>query len=154
MVELEGMALKEALAGKKIGAGIGAGGEFEKGEIARQALTGKGAGMKAAAAKGAGTNAAAVKGAAVKGAGAAKGTIAGKAAMAAKGAGATGGAAKTAAGGAFFSAKGLGLGLGLGTWGPVILGVIGATAVYGYWKKRQGSYDQSETDAEIKDALG
>lgn len=42
----------------------------------------------------------------------------------------------------------------LGPWGPVILGGVGATAAYTYWKKRQGSYDQSKTDTEIKDALG
>ncbi len=131
MAELEGAALKKALAGKKVGAGT-----------------------KAAIGKGAGTKAVAAKGAAAKGA-AAKGAMTGKAAMAAKGAGATGSAAKTAAGGAIFSGKGLGLGLGLGSWGPVILGAIGATVVYAYWKKkRRNSYDQSETDAEIKDALG
>ena len=118
MAELEGAALEKVLAGNKIGAGIGAGGELEGiegGEAARQALTAKGAGTKAAIAKGA----------------------------AAKGMGAT-----------IFSGKGLGLGLGLGSWGPVILGAIGAMAVYAYWKKRRNSYDQSETDAEIKDALG
>nr|Q2W8J4.2 RecName: Full=Magnetosome protein Mms5 [Paramagnetospirillum magneticum AMB-1]BAC65163.1 tightly bound bacterial magnetic particle protein [Paramagnetospirillum magneticum AMB-1] len=39
------------------------------------------------------------------------------------------------------SAKGvsLGLGLGLGAWGPVLLGVVGvagAIALYGYYKNR------------------
>jgi hypothetical protein len=126
MAELEGAALEKALAGTKFGAGT-------------KAAIGKGAGAKAVAGKGAA---------------AAKGTIAGKTAMAAKGAGATGSVAKTAAGGAIFSGKGLGLGLGLGSWGPVILGAIGATLVYAYWKKHRNSYDPSETDAEIKDALG
>lgn len=119
MAELEGAALKKALAGNKVGAGIGAGGEIEGGEAARQSLTAKGAGTKAAAAKGAG---------------------------------AAGSAAKTAASGAILSGKGLGLGLGL--WGLAILGAIGAMAVCAYWGKRLNSYDHSETDAEIKDALG
>ena len=60
---------------------------------------------------------------------------------------------KAAAGGALFPARGLGLGLGLGFWGPVILGAVAALVVYGYWKKRQDDFDQSETDAEIKEAL-
>ncbi|MCH7485715.1 MAG: hypothetical protein IIC04_01860 [Proteobacteria bacterium] len=119
MAELEGAALKKALIGNKVGAGIGAGGEIEGGEAARQSLTAKGAGTKAAAAKGAG---------------------------------AAGSAAKTAASGAILSGKGLGLGLGL--WGLAILGAIGAMAVCAYWRKRLNSYDHSETDAEIKDALG
>ena len=61
------------------------------------------------------------------------------------------------AGGTLFSARGLSLGLGLGSWGPVILGTVAALVVYGYWKKSQegqDNFDQSETDAEIKDALG
>ena len=136
MAELEGAALKKALIGNKVGAGIGAGGEIEGGEAARQALTAKGAGTKAAIGKGA----------------AAKGAMTGKAAMGAKGAGATGSVAKTAASGAILSGKGLGFGLGL--WGLAILGAIGAMDVYDYWKKRRNSYDLSETDAKIKDALG
>jgi len=155
MAELEGEALRNALAGKKVGVGIGAGGEAEGGEAARQALTAKGgAGTKAAATgKTVAGKAGAGKAIAAKGAGA-KAAMTGKAAIASKGAGATGSAAKAAAGGTLFGTKGLGLGLGLGPWGPAILGAIGVTAVYVYWKKRQGSYDQSETDAEIKDALG
>ena len=61
---------------------------------------------------------------------------------------------KAAAGGTLFSARGLSLGLGLGAWGPVILGAVAAMVVYGYWKKSQDDFDQSETDTEIKDALG
>ncbi len=60
-------------------------------------------------------------------------------------------------GGAFFPARGLSLGLGLGPWGAVVLGAVAALAVYGYWKKGrddQDDFDQSETDTEIKDALG
>lgn len=51
MAELEGAALKQALAGNKVGAGIGAGGEIEGGEAARQALTATGAGAAGSAAK-------------------------------------------------------------------------------------------------------
>ena len=138
MAELEGAALEKALAGVKTGAGT-------------KAVIGKGAGAKAVAGKGA----AAAKGTIVGKTALGK-TALGKTAIAAKGAGATSGVAKTATGGAFFSGKGLslGLGLGLGSWGPVILGAIGATLVYAYWKKRRNSYDPSETDAEIKEALG
>lgn len=62
-------------------------------------------------------------------------------------------------GGILSSAKGsailAGKGLALGTWGPVILGVVGAAVAYRCFKNRQGgSYDQSETDLEIKEALG
>ena len=61
---------------------------------------------------------------------------------------------KAAAAGGLLSARGLSLGLGLGAWGPVILGTVAAAVVYGYWKKSQDDFDQSETDSEIKDALG
>ena len=44
--------------------------------------------------------------------------------------------------------------LALGPWGPVILGAVAATAAYTYLNKRRGSYDQSKTEAEIKDAMG
>lgn len=77
-----------------------------------------------------------------------KGAVAGKAALTkgamAKGAvvgGAAGGA--TVAGGTIWTGQGwsLGLGLGLGAWGPVILaGIIGA-GIYGYMKSREGSAD-------------
>ncbi|MBF0293039.1 MAG: hypothetical protein HQK86_12880 [Nitrospinae bacterium] len=62
----------------------------------------------------------------------AKGVIAG---------GAAGGA--TAAGGTIWTGSGwsLGLGLGLGAWGPVILaGIVGA-GIYGYMKSREASAD-------------
>lgn len=58
------------------------------------------------------------------------------------------------AGGALFPGRGLSLGLGLGAWGPVILVAVAALVVYGYWKKCQDDFEQSETDAEIKEALG
>lgn len=77
-----------------------------------------------------------------------KGAVAGKAAVTkgalAKGAvvgGAAGGA--TVAGGTIWTGSGwsLGLGLGLGAWGPVILaGIIGA-GIYGYMKSREASTD-------------
>ena len=61
---------------------------------------------------------------------------------------------KAAAGGALVPARVLSLGLGLGAWGPVILGAVAAMVIYGYWKKSQDNFDQSETDSEIRDALG
>ena len=51
------------------------------------------------------------------------------------------------------SAKGIGVGLSLGTWAPVFMGVIGAMIAYAFWKNHKETFNQSETDAEIKDAL-
>ncbi len=122
-------AAKAAAPGGKAIAGLSMPGMEIEGEALRQAMAAKG---------GAGT----------------KALAAGKAA-AAKGAG----VAKAGSGGAFFSGKGLGLGAGLGLngWGPVIVGVIGAIALYAYLKSRQNDsgagIDQSETDLEIKEAL-
>ena len=58
------------------------------------------------------------------------------------------------AGGPLFTARGLSLASSIGPWGVAILGAVAALAVYGYFKKSQDDFDQSETDAEIKDALG
>ena len=69
-------------------------------------------------------------------------------------AGPNGAVLKAAVGVALFPARGWSLGLGLGVWGTVILGAVAALVVYGYWKKSQDDFDQSETDAEIKEALG
>ena len=69
-------------------------------------------------------------------------------------AGSEGAVLKAAAGGALFPARGMSLGLGLGAWGLVILGAFAALVVYGYWKKSRDDFDQSETDAEINEALG
>ncbi|MEE8393365.1 MAG: magnetic particle specific iron-binding protein [Rhodospirillales bacterium] len=109
-------------------------------EIEGEAMTAKGA--------------AATKTFAAGKAGAAKGALSAKAATVGKGAG----IAKAGSGGAFLSGKGLGLGagLGLGGWGPVIVGALGAIALYAYLKSRQTGgtdIDQSETDLEIKEAL-
>jgi hypothetical protein len=85
--------------------------------------------------------------------------LAGKAAMAGKGASVgvkAGGTAKALTGGSIWTGKGLGLGLGLGLgpWATVALGVLGAVAVYGYLRNRESNtYDESETDLEIQEAL-
>lgn len=174
MAELEGAAARAAIAGNKGVAAKGAAGQMVRNEGeregARQMMGAKGAGAKGAAGKtvvcktATGTAVATKGGAAAstaKVATAAKMATAGKVAVG----GAVGGAvvgqgmaassapAGAAASGMLISSKGFGLGMGLGPWAALILGVLGATAAYGYWKKRRGDYDQSETDAEIKDAL-
>lgn len=65
------------------------------------------------------------------------------------------GAGAKVAGGALLSGKGfsLGLGLGLGPWGPIILGVVGAAAVYGYIKSRQVEALQSDEEVEMNEAM-
>ena len=64
------------------------------------------------------------------------------------------GAGAKLAGGAMLSGKGfsLGLGLGLGPWGPIILSVVGAAAVYGYIKSRQVEAQQSDQEIELNEA--
>ncbi|MEG3620041.1 hypothetical protein V5T82_16370 [Magnetovibrio sp. PR-2] len=57
-----------------------------------------------------------------------------------------------AAGGAF-AGKSLGLGLGIGAWGPIALGVIGAAAVYSYMRSRKAEVDQSEEEQELAEAI-
>lgn len=143
---LKGGALTAGAAGEAVGGGV----KFEiENEVAREA-----------AAKGAAT----AKGAAAgKGAAGAKGVIAGKGAAAGKGAGmaakAAGGdptvmsAGAKAATGGIWTGKGLGLGLGLGGWGAVILGVVGAAAIYGYVKSRRAEKAQSNEEGELQEAL-
>lgn len=65
------------------------------------------------------------------------------------------GAGAKVAGGAMLSGKGfsLGLGLGLGPWGPIILGVVGAAAVYAYLKSRHIEAQLSDGDVESNEAL-
>ncbi|OAN46295.1 magnetic particle specific iron-binding protein Mms6 [Magnetospirillum moscoviense] len=95
-----------------------------------QAVAAQGAGTKVVAAQGAGAKAAAV------------------------GVGKVGVGAKTV-GGTIWSGKGLalGLGMGLGAWGPLILGVVGAGAVYAYMKSRDIEAAQSDEEVELRDAL-
>ena len=95
-----------------------------------QAVAAQGAGTKVVAAQGVGTKAAAV------------------------GVGKVGVGAK-AVGGTIWSGKGLalGLGMGLGAWGPLILGVVGAGAVYAYMKSRDIEAAQSDEEVELRDAL-
>ena len=65
-----------------------------------------------------------------------------------------GGAKAIAVGGTIWSGKGLSLGLGLGPWGPVALGVIGlmaAGAIYGYVRKRRES--DVQVDEELQEAI-
>ena len=123
--------------------------------VAAPAVAPKAAVAKAIMVKGvAGGGVAEGAGVAAKGAGvAAKG--AGVAAKAASGKAAVGmagvaGSAKAAAGSTIWTGSGwsLGLGLGLGPWGPAILGLLGVTAVYGYLRKRRSQ--RSETDDEIE----
>ena len=56
---------------------------------------------------------------------------------------------KTSAAGGAFAGKTLGLGLGLGAWGPVALGLIGAAAVYGYVRSRKAEQSQTEEELEL-----
>lgn len=114
--------------------------EIER-EGARQAIAAKGAaGAKgAAAAKGA----AGAKTVAAGQAGGAKGAVAGKAVL-------TGKATGTAKSCALFGIKGA----SLGAWGPIALGIIGAAIVYKMIKSGGSEDNQSETDLEIKEALG
>nr|CAJ30096.1 magnetosome protein Mms6 [Magnetospirillum gryphiswaldense MSR-1]CAM78005.1 magnetosome protein Mms6 [Magnetospirillum gryphiswaldense MSR-1] len=98
------------------------------------------AGAAPAAAQGAGTKVVAAQGAGAK--------------AAAVGVGKVGAGAK-AVGGTIWSGKGLalGLGMGLGAWGPLILGVVGAGAVYAYMKSRDIEAAQSDEEVELRDAL-
>nr|CAM74035.1 magnetosome protein Mms6 [Magnetospirillum gryphiswaldense MSR-1] len=43
--------------------------------------------------------------------------------------------------------------MGLGAWGPLILGVVGAGAVYAYMKSRDIEAAQSDEEVELRDAL-
>ncbi len=52
-------------------------------------------------------------------------------------------------GSAIFASKGLGFGLGLGFWGPVILGIVGGAAVYGYVRSRIAESGQSDEDVKV-----
>ncbi len=66
------------------------------------------------------------------------------------------GVAKTlTTGGTIWSGNGfsLGLGIGLGAWGPVLLGAAGAAAVYAYFRYRRGLAEaaDAETPAETAD---
>ncbi len=145
---LKGGALTAGATGEVVGGGLKI--EIET-EVAREALV-KGA----ATAKGA---------AAGKGAAGAKGVIAGKGAAAGKGAGmavkaaggeptlVTAGAKAAMTGGGVWTGKGLGLGLGLGGWGAIILGVLGAAAIYGYVKSRRAEKAQSNEEGELQEAL-
>jgi len=56
---------------------------------------------------------------------------------------------KSSAAGGAFAGKTLGLGLGLGAWGPIALGVIGAVAVYGYVRSRKAEQSQTEEELEL-----
>ena len=118
---------------------------------AAKAMAGTAVAAPAVAPKAAVAKAIMVKG--VAGGGVAEG--AGVAAKAASGKAAVGmagvaGSAKAAAGSTIWTGSGwsLGLGLGLGPWGPAILGLLGVTAVYGYLRKRRSQ--RSETDDEIE----
>ena len=60
------------------------------------------------------------------------------------------GAAKTlTTGGTIWSGKGfsLGLGIGLGIWGPILVGTAGAAAVYAYFRYRNWLAEMSDTVA-------
>ena len=71
-----------------------------------------------------------------------------------KGAAAKSVATKAApAGGALLAGKGLGLGLGIGALGPIILGAVGAAAIYGYVKSRKVETAQAEEEMDIADAM-
>jgi hypothetical protein len=180
--QLIGLAGKTVTVGKAPVMGAGGAGKWLA--LHPVAAAAKGAAVKGAIAGGGGatvilTAAPAGKGAAVKGAAGkvvelegaalktaladakiagAKAATASKGALAASKSGAIGGAAKAATGGTIWTGKGLsvGLGLGLGAWGPVILVAGGAAAWYGYKKYRKsadGELDTPETDTEIKEAL-
>ncbi len=78
------------------------------------------------------------------------GATAGKAAVAGKGSG----IASAVKGSAIWTGKGL----ALGSWGPVVLGIIVVAVAYSCFNGRKNGrntdIDQPETDLEIKDALG
>lgn len=82
---------------------------------------------------------------------------AGKACVAGKGAAtatsAAAAAKTTAAAGTIWSGTGwsLGLGLGLGAWGPVILGGLAAAGVYGYVRSKKDQ-DAHKSDSELQPA--
>jgi hypothetical protein len=105
-----------------------------------QAVAAQGGGAKVVAAQGGGAKVVAAQGAGAK--------------AAAVGVGKVGVGAK-AVGGTIWSGKGLalGLGMGLGAWGPLILGVVGAGAVYAYMKSRDIEAAQSDEEVELRDAL-
>ncbi|HIJ38754.1 MAG TPA: magnetic particle specific iron-binding protein [Rhodospirillaceae bacterium] len=82
---------------------------------------------------------------------AAVGLLAGGGLMA-TGAGTISPLAAASAANAFLGTKGiaLGLGLGLGAWGPVTLGLaglVGASALYGYIRRRNGAGEEISDDA-------
>ena len=118
---------------------------------AAKAMAGTAVAAPAVAPKAAVAKAIMVKGVAgggvAEGAGVAAKAASGKAAIGMAGAA---GSAKAAAGSTIWTGSGwsLGLGLGLGPWGPAILGLLGMTAVYGYLRKRRSQ--RSETDDEIE----
>jgi hypothetical protein len=65
-----------------------------------------------------------------------------------------GAATKTApAAGGLFTGKALGLGLGMGVWGPIILGALGAAAIYGYVRSRRAENAQAEEEIDLGDAV-
>lgn len=139
------MPATEAVTAKQLAAalkGVAAEGIDLEAEFAREVATAKGA------AAGAGAKAV-TAGAGVKGAGAA--------ATGAKAMGAAATGAKASSAGGFLSAgKGLGLkglGLGLGVWGPVLLGLVAAAAIYGYIRSRHAGHDSSDQEVELADAL-
>ena len=59
------------------------------------------------------------------------------------------------AGGSVVGGKGisLGLGIGLGLWGPMILAGLGVAAAYALWKSQGAVEALNEEDAEIREAL-
>jgi len=68
---------------------------------------------------------------------------------------ATGGGKGMVAGGALAGGKGLslGLGIGLGFWGPLLLVGLGAVAAYTIWKSRQTVDTLNEEAQEFQEAL-
>lgn len=67
-------------------------------------------------------------------------------------------AAKSApAGGVFFAGKSLGLGIGMGIWGPLLIGAAGAAAIYGYIRSRNAedaqTFEEAAVDAALADAV-
>ena len=161
-VEHEGAAQTTGMkAGGAKGATAKTGAAKAAAEAEREALTTKATGLKGSGAKMAasGANKAALT---AKGGGAAKIAAAGAtgkamigvggagAAAAAAGGSVTGSPAIAAGGSAMLTSKGmsLGLGLGLGAWGPVLAGLVGLAGIvglYGYCKKRRA--EAKETDA-------
>ncbi|CDK99611.1 Magnetosome protein Mms6 [Magnetospirillum gryphiswaldense MSR-1 v2] len=124
----------------KVGAGKVGAGKVGAAKAGAAPAAAQGAGTKVVAAQGAGTKVVAAQGAGAK--------------AAAVGVGKVGAGAK-AVGGTIWSGKGLalGLGMGLGAWGPLILGVVGAGAVYAYMKSRDIEAAQSDEEVELRDAL-